>query len=340
MSFKDKRILIVNLNWIGDVLFSTAAIRLLKELYPTSFLACMIPPRCKEILENNPYVDELILFDERTKDRSFLSKLKLIVFLRKKKFDTVFLFHRSFTRALICRLAGIPERIGYDRRKTNFLLTKKVKLEPTAHRVDYFLNLLRVKDLTEANKEYQFFVKEEDRLFAEEFLKKHNIGIEDKLVSLNPGGNWLLKRWNAENFAVLGDLVAEKYKAKILITGSEKDKELALNISGAMKHKPVICAGETTLGQLAALFEKSRVVVSADSGPMHIAVSIKAPVVALFGPTSPEITGPIGSGKSVVMREDTGCVIPCYELSCPSNKCMRAITPQKVIRLIDEEKLL
>lgn len=374
-TLENKRVLIVNVNWLGDVLFSTAAIRLIKEKYPSCFLACMVVPRCGEILKNNPFVDELLFFDEKTLNASLLSKLKFMHFLRTKKFDTVFIFHRSFTRALICRLAGIPERIGYGRRKTGFLLTEKIEaksnvhiapqkarcinqwkngeifpkdgLDATAvkpwsgvHRVDSFLNFLKAKGLQTECREYQFFIKEEDRQFAARFLKENGVEDKDSVICLNPGGNWDLKRWAPENFVILGDLIAEKYKAKILLTGAEKDKELVCDIARRMTHKPIISAGKTSLSQLAALFEKSNLVISADSGPMHIAVSMKAPTIALFGPTSTEITGPIGSSKIKIIQENVGCSIPCYKLNCPSNKCMQAITPQKVMDMIEREKFI
>lgn len=339
-TLENKRVLIVNVNWLGDVLFSTAAIRLIKEKYPSCFLACMVVPRCGEILKNNPFVDELLFFDEKTLNSSLLSKLKFVFFLRKQKFDTVFFFHRSLTRALICWLADIPERIGYGRNKTNFLLTEKISFPSDVHRVDSFLELLKVKGLRTENREYSFFIKEEDRRFAARFLKENGVEENDSVVCLNPGGNWDLKRWPAENFAALGNLLAEKYKVKILITGGEKDKQLALDIAAHIKQKPKICAGKTSLSQLAAVFEKSRLVISADSGPMHIAVSMKAPTIALFGPTSPKITCPVGDGKFAVIQENTGCKIPCYKLACPSNKCMQAITPKKVMEIIEKEKFL
>lgn len=334
------RILIVNLNWIGDVIFSTPAVRLIKEFYPSAYLACMAAPRCKEVLEKNPYIDELIFFDEKGLHRSFLSRLKFIFYLRRKHFEIVFIFHRSFTRALICRLAGIAHRIGYARGKSGFLLTKRVKPVNNIHRVDYFLNLLKAQGMETADRNYQFFIDEKDKSFADKFLEEKGILKTDILVSLNPGGNWRLKRWPADCFAELADLISGRYNAKILLTGAGKDRELVMEIAEKMKSSPVICAGETSLRQTAALFKRSSLVVSADSGPMHIAVSVGAPTIALFGPTSLKITGPVGKGRFRVIQKDTGCQIPCYQLNCRINKCMSAIRPGDVIKVIDEEKFI
>lgn len=121
----NKRILIFNVNWLGDVLFSTATIRAIRRNFPGSFIACIIPSRCYPILKGNPYLDEVIIFDEKDRHKGILAKLKFVKLLKAKGFDTVFLLHRSFRRALICRLADIPERLGYFTKKRGFLLTKR-----------------------------------------------------------------------------------------------------------------------------------------------------------------------------------------------------------------------
>src|SRR3990167_7032488 len=123
---KTKRILIFNVNWLGDVLFSTAAVRNIRRNFPDSFIACVIPSRCYPVLKGNPHLDEIMIFDEHDRHKSVLPKLSFVRQLKSKKFDTVFLLHRSFSRTLICRLAGITERIGYYTRKRAFLLTKKI----------------------------------------------------------------------------------------------------------------------------------------------------------------------------------------------------------------------
>lgn len=123
---ENKRILIFDVNWLGDVLFSTAAIRNVRYNFPGSFIACVIPFSCSQVLEGNPYLDEIIFFDEKKEEKNLFAKIKFIRFLKRKRFDMVFLLHGSFTRALICKLAGIEQRIGYDIKKRG--LTKKSPL--------------------------------------------------------------------------------------------------------------------------------------------------------------------------------------------------------------------
>ena len=118
---------------------------------------------------------------------------------------------------------------------------------------------------------------------------------------------------------------------KVIFSGSPGDVGLVDEISAKMKERPVIAAGKTTLKQSAAIFKKANLTVSADSGPLHIAAAVGANVIALFGPTDAAITGPLGKGKVVIIQKQIDCRIPCYDLNCNDNRCMRAITVNDVI---------
>jgi len=334
----NENILIVNVNWIGDVLFTTPFIRAVREAHPDSYIACLLHPRCSEILTANPRIDEVIIYDEEYEHRNIFGKLRLIRELRKRRFDTAFILHRSFTKALIAYLAGIKERIGYPTKKRSVLLTKSVE-EPEAgtHKVEYFLNVARAAGIPVGDNSYEFFVTDTDRDFAANLLHKSALGDEEALVILCPGGNWDPKRWPKERFALLANALIEKYRAKIMIAGSNKDIRLGEDIEKMMKNKPIIVCGKTTIKELGALFERASLVVANDTGPMHIAVAMKAPVIALFGPTSPAVTGPYGSGnyKVIFKNEDVSCEVPCYDVKCKDNRCMAAIKVEDVLAAAD-----
>ncbi len=332
------KILIVNVNWVGDVLFSTPAIRAIRQRYPKAHIACMVVPRCKEVLELNPHLNELIIYNEKDEHRGLAGKLKLISDLKARRFDTVFLFHRSLTRTLMVALSGIKERVGVYTPKRGFLLTKKIEpQEPGLHKVEQFLNIVGMPlAATEApgSRNMELFISKEDETFSSEFLKSCGIDFGERIMVINPGGNWNLKRWPAEKFAALGDRLAEAYNAKIVITGAEKDIELGNLIYKMMKHKPVVSCGRTTLRQLAAIMKCADIVASNDSGPMHIAVSQGAKTIALFGPTDSKTTGPYGEGRYIVIQKGPpkpGCKIPCYNLRCEDGACMEAITVEDVM---------
>ena len=328
------RILIVNVNWIGDVIFSTPFIKAVRQAHPDSYVACLLHPRCVEILKDNPRIDEIIVYDEEGAHRSLLGKLKLIINLKKKKFDTAFILHRSFTKALITFLAGIKERIGYPTKHRSVFLTKAVEIsdEEAPHKVEYFLDIARASGINARDIAYEFFIKDSDRQRASQFLKENGVLDKDLLVALCPGGNWGMKRWPKENFAKLGDLFIEKLGAKVVISGAKKDVSLAEDIKKMMKGKPVISCGKTTLKELGALLERVDLAVANDTGPMHLAVAMKTNVVALFGPTSPRLTGPYGPGSYRVIWKNEECDVPCYDVSCAENRCMALITVEEVFK--------
>ena len=332
-----KRILIVNVNWVGDVIFSTPFIRAVREAHPNAYIACLLHPRCTEMLEANPRLNEIIVYDEEGKHKGLVGKMKLILDLRKKHFDTAFLLHRSFTKAFITFLAGIPERVGYLTKKRGGILTKAIEApDEEQHKVEYFLNIARAVNIRPSDVSYEFFVGDADRRSVKELLAKEGIGDKDSVIVLCPGGNWDQKRWPKENFAELGDLLSEKTGAGIIISGAAKDAALAESIRAMMKNRPVIIAGRTTLKELGALLERANLVIANDSGPMHIAVAVKAKTIALFGPTSPSLTGPYGKGNYRVMVgkspvKDPACEVPCYFVTCKKNACMADICVADVL---------
>lgn len=327
-----KRILIVNVNWVGDVLFSTPFIRALREAYPDAYIASLVHPRCREILESNPRLNEVIIYDEEGIHRSLFGKGKLIVELKKKRFDTAFLLHRSFMKALITYLAGIKERVGYPTKNRGGILTRVLE-EPSEelHKVEYFLNIARSVGITPKSASYEFFITDSDREFVKSLLKSEGTGDEDRIVVLCPGGNWGPKRWPRENFARLADELIEKLGVKVVISGAKKDLSLAEDIKTIMGNKPVITCGRTTLKQLGAIFERASLAVANDTGPMHMAVAMKTKTIALFGPTDPRLTGPYGAGNYRVIAKNSTCEVPCYDVTCADNACMAAITVEDVL---------
>jgi len=334
---ENKRILIFNVNWLGDVLFSTAVIRNIRRNFPGSFIACIVPSRCYPVLKGNPHLDEIIVFDEKDRHKGILKQLDFVRLLREKRFDVVFFLHRSFSRALICRLAGIPERIGHYTKKRGFLLTRKIMppQRDSLHRIDYYLDVIEKAGLKVEDRYTEFFVSEEDSAFVENFLAKNAVAKGDFIVVLNPGGNWLPKRWPQEYWAELADKLMEDPAVKIIITGSHNDLSLCVDIQGKMLRKPLIACGVFNLKQLGALARRADLFITADTGPLHIANSIGAKkIIALFGPTSPEITGPYPLTNVRLLQKNVGCAIPCYEVHCQDNRCMKSIEPADVIREI------
>jgi lipopolysaccharide heptosyltransferase II len=335
------KILVFTKNWLGDVLFEIPALQAIRENFPQARLVVLAPSRCREILEAVPYLNEVREFDERGSQRSLWAKIRFVLWLRNEKFDKVFLFHRSFTRALLAWWGGIPERIGYRTPKRARILTRAVEPPRKAmHQVDYFLVLLKGVGLrVKFGTPYQFFYTPDDEAKAHLILEAR--GLERKrFIAFHIGANWEPKRWPPAHFSELADLVSENFACPVVLTGSQNDEGLAGEIiEKCRRARPISLCGKTSLGSLGALYREAAFVVSNDSGPLHIASGVGTPVVAIFGPTCPESTGPRGTGKKVVIQfVPEGFTVP-WKGKLPAEGWIERITPQSVFQRIEEEKL-
>jgi ADP-heptose:LPS heptosyltransferase len=199
------------------------------------------------------------------------------------------------------------------------------------HRCDYYLRVLEDYGIKVQDRLCELRLKDEDKQAVDTKLSKVGIGPTESYVVLNTGGNWDLKRWSAGSFALLAKRLDREFGLKIVFSGVHKDKENCRRIAKVAGIRAVILAGETTLGESLALYKRAAAVISGDSGPLHLAHSVGADVIGIFGPTLPSITGPRGSGRVQILFKDEGCnKAPCYHLSCPNNVCMQSVTVDDV----------
>lgn len=331
-----KNILVVSVNWMGDVIFSTPVFKALREQYPDARLCCMAAPRVEAVLKCCPYIDDVIIYDENGAHKWLWGKLLLIFQMRAFHFDIAFLLHRSWTRAFMVYLAGARERVGYDLKDLGRLLTHKVELpDGDVHRADYYLRVIESWGIPVRDRMSRLVVPEHERERIRIFLALKGIRDSDFLILVHAGGNWDLKRWPMELFAAFIERVSREMKAKVILTGGKEDVVLSQEIRERSHVDPVVLTGKTHLENLFALMERADVVVSSDSGPLHAASSVGTATVAIFGPTSPAITGPRGTGPSIVLQKEVGCnASACYNLECRDNKCMKAVTVDEVVATV------
>lgn len=330
------KILIVNVNWVGDVVFSSPVFRAVKEHYPNCHITCLAPQRVRGVLESIPDVDDIIEYDDRRTHRSLLSKIKVWIKILRSGFHLAFLLHGSLSRALLVFLAGIPFRVGYPTKKRGFLLTHRVPLpQEPLHRCDYYLRVIESFGIKVRDRATYLHVEEEAKKNVYRILENHHIFQAHPRILVHVGANWNLKRWPKENFTTLIKQLMEELKAQVIIPGTKDDGPLIEEICSPLKIKPFILAGKTNLKELIALLSLSDLLITCDSGPLHLASSIGTNAIALFGPTRPEITGPRGKGRAYVLQHDIACnKKACYHLLCPNNFCMQSITVKEVLDAI------
>ncbi|MFQ5952245.1 MAG: lipopolysaccharide heptosyltransferase II [Candidatus Omnitrophota bacterium] len=332
-----ERILIFELNWMGDILFSFPFLRAIRKAFPEAYISCVVVPRYVDLLAHNPWINDVHALSDDNRISSIGEKLAFIRMIRNERYDTCFFLKSSATKAVMARLAGIPERIGFSGKKAP--LTKEVEIPPKGlHRADQILSLAGVVGVERADGTYEYFISQEDKERADELFHEAGGGM-NRVVAINPGGNWGPKRWPEDNFIKLTKGILASFEdVEIMITGAEKDTELADTIVKEVgSNKCYSLAGKTKLNEAASLFKGSELVISADSGPLHLASAAGATTIGLFGPTSHRITGQRGRAKNIVIAEDVDCEIPCYIEDCEKDYiCMKKITVDKVLRAVKQ----
>ncbi len=330
-------ILVISVNWLGDVVFSTPVYHALKGQYPRARIVAMGVPRVADVLALCPDIDEVMVYDEDGYDRPLVRKGSIIREIKKRKFDSAFILRRSFSRTLLTALAGVPVRVGFGGPGWHGLLTTSVdpKGMEDLHRSDGYLRVVESADVPVRDRVCRLKVGEDDIRIARHWLSTRGVGGKERLIALNTGGNWAPKQWPLERFADLARAIEQKGLGRVVLPGAPKDLDRVTRISELSGGSPVIAAGETSLRDLAGIMSQMDVVVSADSGPLHLANALGTDVIGLFGPTSPEITGPRGAGKSVVIQKDVGCNrAPCYFFECKESRCMAAIEVKDVLEAV------
>ena len=332
------RILILNQNWLGDVLFSTPAIRALRRRFPQAYLACLAPRRVSEALAHNPHLNEVLVYDERWNLRTLFEPLRVWRQLRRRRFDAVFLFHRSRSKALLAALAGIRTRIGLARGGRDWLLTHAVEPpQGPVHKIDVLLHLVSAAGVPSAGRWPEVEPTAEEEASLAKLLHGEGIASKDAFAVLHAGGNWELKRWPVDYFIRWIRLFRKKNDWKIVLCGTAGEAPLSQKILDAFPDGQVVSVcGRTTLGELASLMKRARLVLSNDSGPIHVAASQRARVLGLYGPTSPRETGPVSEGPVRVLWKDVGCQVPCYFRACNHRACMDLLTPEEVFERTEE----
>ncbi len=328
-----KRILIVNANWLGDVLFSTPAIRAIRKKYPESFMACLAPARVKEVLIHNPHLNEVMIVDDRADFFSLWRTPRVAAQIRKGNFDTAIFFHRSKTKVWLTALAGIPERIGFETPGKKKMLTQTFAEPAKAlHRIDHYLYLLQKAGIPSDGRHLEYNPAPE----TEEALWKR-IGRNEPYVVLHVGGNWELKRWPAEYFVEWIRLWRKEFREKIILCGTDAEIEIVDRIcSNFSKDEVLSLCGKTSFDELACLLKNAHFLLSNDSGPIHLAATQKTKVLGIFGPTSPDITGPVSEAPVKILWKDVGCEVPCYYRVCHYRVCMDWIKPEEVFKKTKE----
>ncbi len=339
-SYEYKRILIARTDRVGDVLLSTPVIKALRDEFPCAYIAMIVSPYAKEIVEGNPYLDEVIIYDKDGKHKSWRRTVKFASRLKKKRFDLAVILHPTNRVHLIAFLAGIRRRLGYNR-KLGFLLTDRLKHTKQLgekHELEYNLDLLKHIGIRAEDKALFMPVNPEAEVWVKDLFKQQGLKEADKLLAIHPAASCPSKIWPNERFAEAADRLIEKYGFKVLVVAGPKDTLLAQSVIKNMRYPAIDLSGKTSVSQLASVIRRCRLFISNDSGPVHIASAVGTPVVSIFGRAqkglSPKRWGPLGK-KDKVLHKQVGC-IECLAHNCTKEfACLKAVTVDDVLKAVD-----
>ncbi|MBN2000459.1 glycosyltransferase family 9 protein [candidate division KSB1 bacterium] len=333
------KILIIKLRAIGDVVLSTIVLDNIRAAYPEARIDFLTDDICKEVVLGNPILNNVLSYERKTISRmTILGKLikdiKFLSLIRNQNYDLVIDYFGNPRSAIMTWLSNAWKRVGYDFRIRRWAYNVVINSRANElHEADWHLDALKSIGIPVLSNKLNFHVGEGSKNFAENFWQQTEL-YDQRVIALNFSGGWPSKRWPLDRFAHLADTLVAAYRAQILIVWGPGDKEKAQKIQH-LATCPVLLLPDTNLKQLAAILQKVDLLVTTDSGPMHIAAAMGTPCVALFGPTNPKLQGPYGQGHQIVSDNTLTC-LGCNRLDCENIACMDTITVGDIMTAVQK----
>lgn len=328
---KNQRIVIRSANWIGDAVMTLPAMMAVRETFPKAHIAVVANPLVAQLLENHPGCDEIIVYNKRGEHAGVRGLLRFAAELRRRRFDCAILFQYAIEAAIMAFLARIPRRIGFTTDNRRLFLTHPVpfgEAEKTLHQTDAFLRIVNHHGMTAHEKVQALALSESERDWVKAQLP------EGPVVTINPGAAYgSAKRWYPERFAAVGDYLAQHHGMNIVLIGGPGEVEIGADIAAAMQAPVHNFVGKTSIRQMMSLIDAASLMVTNDSGPMHVAAGFNVPIVAIFGSTDHTTTSPYADRYRIV-RHDVECS-PCLLRECPiDHRCMDRVTVDDVVAAV------
>lgn len=344
-----RNILVVQTAFPGDVILTIPLVQSLKKEFPAASVDALVTPQASEVLLNHPSIRNILRYDKHGADRGISGFRRQIKILRSHRYDLAIVPHRSLRSALLVRLAGIPVRVGFSTSTGSFFFTQTVPHDSSSHEVERNLSLLRGIGVTVDGRLFpDLYPNDGDRRIVDELLLKKKFVVSHQTIVLAPGSVWNTKRWLPERFQELIRYLIDRRYSVVLIGGKDDVALCEMILQSIHRENVISTAGELTFLQSAELIRRSRVLVSNDSAPMHLALAMRTPVVAIFGPTVPQFGfAPYGINDIVVEISGLSCR-PCSihgGATCPIKTfdCMVNISAatvlQNVVRVMEKQSV-
>ncbi len=334
-----KRILVRGPNWLGDAVMCEPAFRGLRRLFPDAQIALLVKPAVADLFAGHPTLTRVLTYDINGRHAGLSGKWALAGQLRRQGFDLAVLFQNAFEAAFLTFLAGVPRRYGYETDGRSLLLSDPVAApdrRTLVHQVRYYWDLLKPLGLTGDPPAPELVVfPEEEQAMAERFAQG-GLTATDVVVGINPGSTYgEAKRWLPERFAEVTERLcrtireSREQQVSVVIIGAKGEERLGHEIAARLSSRSLVLSGTTTIRELMAAVKRCAMLLTNDTGPMHIAAAFQVPVVAIFGPTDWRTTSPFG-GAHAIVRQPVDCA-PCLLRECPiDHRCMTRVSVDQV----------
>ncbi len=279
-----KNILVVRTDRIGDVVLTTPVFKALRAAYPAARITVLLSSSTVDLVRGNPYIDDVMVDDRKGVHKGTLGFLGLARDIRRRSFDTVFLFHNKKRYNLTSFLAGVPCRIGYNKGQCGMLLTHPLtdtRHLGQKHEAEYCLDLLRSVGIKDAGLDIHVAFNKNAESWASEWLKANAIA-PGEFIAIHPGASDTTRLWPVESYSHLIDGLAGLYPFKIVLIGGAETKGIAAQIVSLSRVPVIDLTGQSSLAETASILRRCRILVSNDSGPLHVGAGVGAYVIALF----------------------------------------------------------
>jgi ADP-heptose:LPS heptosyltransferase len=342
---KIKRVLIIRHRAIGDIILVTPFIRAVKKALPEAEIDMVIEPLGIEILEDNPYLSRMVIYEKNRLKKAglFVKIVETVRFykgLMDRKYDMVFDLWGNLRTALMSFLTGAKYRVGFSFRIRKYLYNIIVEPDvPPKYNAHYHMDQLKAVGIQPDGERTDFKVRSQDIKYAEDFYTSIGVKPSGMVFGLNGAGTWATKRWPEYKFAGLADILIREFKGcTIVIIWGPAEKPMAEKIYGLIKEKRenVFLAPPTTLKQLGAIQLRMRAFVSNDGAPNHLATALDVPTVTVFGPTNYRSWVPNNNKRHLEVHSTLACA-PCDRMECPTEtECMNGIREEEVFDRLKE----
>jgi heptosyltransferase-2 len=329
-----KKILIRGPNWVGDAVLAIPALKAVRSNFPEAEITLLVRPWVAGLFTSAPFIDKVWT---EAKPSGLGDWTRITRDIRAFEFDIALLLPNSFESALMMFLARVPCRVGYATDGRTWMLTNSVD-PPTGsrHQVYYYLDLAKALQAGADQPSIEIEATSDERANARNLLHEEGITHANRFLVLNPGAAYgSAKRWHEDRFAEVADILAGEMGLDVVLIGSESERPVAEQIRDRMKSRTAVLNGKTSLETLIGVLAESSLMITNDSGPMHIAAALGVPTVAVFGSTDERVTAPVGP-RTRVVKNPVECS-PCLLRECPiDHRCMNGVSVEDVCRAARE----